>query len=72
MNGKEKLLNDYENINKSILNEVENLKYLLDSQLVEYINLINIHFIISDLINKRKTIKDNLYFNYNIILEDEV
>lgn len=69
---KEELLKELNNINECLINEIENLKYLLDNTLIEYINLLNIHFIIKDLLNKRQIIKNELYDKYNILITDEI
>ena len=72
MENKDKLLKQLETINNLIIDEIENLKYLLDNTLISNINLINISYNINQLINKREGIKNDLYLNYDIIINDEI
>lgn len=67
-----KLKNKYELLNSELINEIENLKYLLDNTLIEYINLISIHYKIKDLIYKRDEVKNEIYNNFNELIIDEV
>lgn len=66
------LMNQYENINEFITDEIENLKYLLENQLISDINLINIHYRIHDLILKRNNITNEIYDEFQIIIIDEI
>ena len=68
----DELIKQYELINNLILDEIENLKYLLDNTLISNINLMNIHYSISDLIIKRDNIKTEVYNISGEILTDEI
>ena len=70
MKTKNELMNEYKLINKLIMNQLEIL-HDLDLITIEYINLLNIYYIIKDLLNKRNMIKDEMYSNYNEIIIDE-
>ena len=67
-----KLMNQYNLLNEEVINEVENLKYLLDNTLIEYINLLSIHYQIKDLIFKRSEIKNKIYNEFGVLIIDEV
>ena len=69
---KNELYDEYDKINSLIIDEIENLKYLLDNTLISNINLLNIHYTIYDLILKRNNIKDMIYYEYNEIITDEI
>ena len=64
-----KLNNFYDELTEEIDNELENLKYLIETVEVENINLIEIHYKIKSLSIKKDEIKNEL-LNYNIIRND--
>lgn len=60
---KKELQKKLDNINKQIDIEVNNLIYLLNNMNIEDINLLNIHFKLIDLLNKRDMLNNKLFYD---------
>lgn len=71
MKDKETLIKNYQAVNDALIDEVEVLKHLLSTELISSINLLNFHFKIKSLLNKRDAISNELLNNYDIIILDE-